>query len=242
MSTYTYEDLEGIWIRNGGSPAAAPVAAAVAMAESQGNSDAVNRNNPDGSTDWGLWQINSVHGAQATLDPDGNAQAAVAISNNGTNWNPWTTYRSGAYLQYLHGTATAPTATDLATAGGTAASGPDLSTLATGGCLISWPSYGPLGGGCIIQRETAFRVAGAAVMLGGAVVALVGLAFVFKGSAVGRSLTSAGKAFTGAGALVPDADDRQAKRAEREQRSKPPTVTAGGKKVLGRPGTADEEF
>jgi hypothetical protein len=31
----------------------------------------------------------------------GNARAAVAISNNGTNWAPWTTFSSGAYRQFL---------------------------------------------------------------------------------------------------------------------------------------------
>jgi hypothetical protein len=32
----------------------------------------------------------------------GNAQAAVAISKNGTDWRPWTTFRSGAYIPFMH--------------------------------------------------------------------------------------------------------------------------------------------
>lgn len=83
---YTYAQLEQVWINAGGNPQVAPVAAAVAMAESGGNPNAVSPSN-----DYGLWQINSIHGAQATLDVMSNARAAVAISNNGQNWGPWCT-------------------------------------------------------------------------------------------------------------------------------------------------------
>lgn len=97
---FNYAQLEGIWIQAGGSPGAAPIAAAIAIAESGGNTTATNHDS-NGSVDRGLWQINSVHGAQSTYDVMGNARAAVAISNNGTNWAPWTTYTSGAYRQYV---------------------------------------------------------------------------------------------------------------------------------------------
>ena len=97
---YNYAQLEGVWTQAGGSPAAAPIAAAIAMAESGGNSTATN-NDSNGSVDRGLWQINSVHGNQSTYDVMGNARAAVAISNNGTNWSPWTTYTNGAYRQFV---------------------------------------------------------------------------------------------------------------------------------------------
>lgn len=97
---FTYAQLEGIWIQAGGNPTAAPTAAAIAMAESGGNSQATD-NDSNGSVDRGLWQINSVHGAQSTYDVMGNARAAVAISNNGSNWSPWVTYSTGAYRRYL---------------------------------------------------------------------------------------------------------------------------------------------
>lgn len=83
---YNYAQLEQIWIAAGGNPQVAPTAAAVALAESGGNPNAVSASN-----DYGLWQINIVHGSQATLDVMSNARAAVAISNNGTNWGPWCT-------------------------------------------------------------------------------------------------------------------------------------------------------
>jgi soluble lytic murein transglycosylase-like protein len=62
------------------------------MAESGGNPNAISRTN-----DYGLWQINASHGALATLNPLGSAEAAVSISGNGSNWGAWTTYTSGAY-------------------------------------------------------------------------------------------------------------------------------------------------
>lgn len=83
---YNYAQLEQLWINAGGNPQVACIAAAVAMAESGGNPNAISSSN-----DYGLWQINSIHGVQATLDVMGNARAAVAISNNGQNWGPWCT-------------------------------------------------------------------------------------------------------------------------------------------------------
>lgn len=99
---YTFDQLKDIWIRNGGNPTIANVAAAVALAESGGNPLATGHNT-DGSVDRGLWQINSIHGAKSTYDIDANARSAVSISSNGTNWNPWTVFKSGAYRKYLNG-------------------------------------------------------------------------------------------------------------------------------------------
>ena len=85
--------LEALWEAAGGSHAEAFMAAEIAMAESGGNQYALSPTN-----DYGYWQINGSHGpAQATFNPIGNAEAAVAISSDGTNWDPWTTYVSGAY-------------------------------------------------------------------------------------------------------------------------------------------------
>lgn len=89
MANYTVPQLISLWIQAGGSALYAPVAAAIAMAESGGNPNAVNSSNSNGSTDRGLWQINSIHGSQSTLDPVANARAAVAISKGGTDWRPW---------------------------------------------------------------------------------------------------------------------------------------------------------
>ncbi len=68
------------------------MAAEIAMAESGGNPNAISP-----TDDFGLWQINASNGSLATLNPYQNARSAVILSDNGANWNPWTTYRIGAY-------------------------------------------------------------------------------------------------------------------------------------------------
>lgn len=90
-------------------------AVAVALAESGGRPDAIgDRNRPHtGCTSRGLWQINTCPGRDANdpirrgrtpdalADPATNAAAAFAISRRGTSWQPWTTYRTGAYRTHL---------------------------------------------------------------------------------------------------------------------------------------------
>jgi LysM repeat protein len=85
--------LEALWEAAGGSQTEAFTAAEIAMAESGGRQDALSPTN-----DYGYWQINGSHGpAEATFNPIGNAKAAIAISDNGRDWDPWTTYVTGAY-------------------------------------------------------------------------------------------------------------------------------------------------
>lgn len=78
--------LESLWDSAGGNPAGSVYAASVAMAESGGQEFATG---PYGEK--GYWQINpNAWGPLATYNPIGNAEAAVKISNNGTDWQPWT--------------------------------------------------------------------------------------------------------------------------------------------------------
>lgn len=100
MTTYSYAQLEGLWIAQGGSKALAPVMAAIALAESGGNPDA---ENPSGAT--GLWQILGAvypRDAQALKDPQVNAREAVAKYKT-QGLKAWITYTSGAYKKYLKG-------------------------------------------------------------------------------------------------------------------------------------------
>jgi LysM repeat protein len=90
--TLSCHGLEELWEEAGGSHAEAFMAAEIAMAESSGRQFATG-----GVGERGYWQINPNHGALSTYDPLGNAKAAVIISSNGTNWNPWTTFTSGAF-------------------------------------------------------------------------------------------------------------------------------------------------
>lgn len=101
--------LAQLWIEAGGNPALANTMAAIALAESSGRVDATNKNS-NGTTDYGLWQINSSHtqfDSQRLLsDPLYNAQAAVSVFKS-QGLTAWTTYTSGAYRQFLAGAASA---------------------------------------------------------------------------------------------------------------------------------------
>lgn len=95
----------------------AVIAVAVALAESGGSTAAVGDAalmNEKWGTSLGLWQIRSLHdparwGSRTDLmrdssrlfDPQFNAEAAFAISGQGSNWDPWTVYKNGSYQRYL---------------------------------------------------------------------------------------------------------------------------------------------
>jgi LysM repeat protein len=91
--TLSCSNLEALWEAAGGSHTEAFTAAEIAMAESGGNQYALSP-----TDDYGYWQINASHGpAMATFNAIGNAKAAIAISDDGHDWAPWTTYVDGAY-------------------------------------------------------------------------------------------------------------------------------------------------
>jgi len=106
--TGTRLSLAQLWIAAGGPKQVAPIMAAIATAESGGRINAQHKNT-NGSVDYGLWQINSVHSmydpAKLMSNPLYNARAAVAIYNS-QGLGAWTTYTSGAYKKYLGSPAT----------------------------------------------------------------------------------------------------------------------------------------
>jgi len=94
LDSYSCSELEQLWDSVGGDPDDAFMAAEIATAESGGNPYAVSP-----TDDVGLWQVNMSWGpAMASTNPVVNARSAVTISDDGTNWGPWTTYTSGAYI------------------------------------------------------------------------------------------------------------------------------------------------
>lgn len=97
----SYSQIRQLWLQAGGNKAWSYVMAAVAMAESGGNPHAyhLNQNN---SVDYGLWQINSIHGydPQKLYDPAYNAHAAKSVFNS-SGPSAWTTYKNGDYLKYM---------------------------------------------------------------------------------------------------------------------------------------------
>lgn len=102
MTIFSYGQLEQLWIQAGGPKALAPLMAAIAMAESGGNSAAMNYTDNGGTqTSVSLWQIsNGTHSfPQSWTTPLGNARAAVAKYQS-QGLSAWGTYDSGAYQKY----------------------------------------------------------------------------------------------------------------------------------------------
>jgi hypothetical protein len=104
--TFTKAQLAALWVKAGGDPRVADTMASIAHAQSKGRSNATNTSNSDGSTDRGLWQINSVHGyvPSASYNALQNARQAVSVYNS-QGLGAWTTYTNGAYSKYTAGTA-----------------------------------------------------------------------------------------------------------------------------------------
>lgn len=85
----------------GFSPAAAAVGTGIMYAESRRVVEATHHNS-NGSTDYGLMQINSIHGYDSkrlVTDPLYNADCAYRIYKDaGGTWGPWSTYHNGSYV------------------------------------------------------------------------------------------------------------------------------------------------
>lgn len=76
---------------------------AIAMAESSGNPNANNAGmNTNGSVDYGLWQINSVHrpDLDKVYDPYYNAQQAYNVWGQ-QGYGAWAAYNRGKHAQYM---------------------------------------------------------------------------------------------------------------------------------------------
>jgi len=84
------------------------VALAVQRAENPRGDCEIYHYNSDGTLDWGYFQINTVHLKRAgvnlrgLLDCKANIDFAYQLYTE-RGFEPWTTYRSGAYRQFLRG-------------------------------------------------------------------------------------------------------------------------------------------
>jgi hypothetical protein len=154
-------------------------ATAVALAESGGETTATNRNT-NGSVDYGLWQINTVHGSLLSqgdkFNPDDNAKMAYTVwSRAGNKWSPWSAYNNQRYRTFLPQAslaAAAPTATPasatipnptpggaaMAAAGGTADILSLISGLTSGGL---WTRIGAFLLGGILILFSLWKLTGA---------------------------------------------------------------------------------
>lgn len=105
---YTFAELQQLAANAGFTGNAQNTAAAIALAESSGNPNAVVFNDGGkGFNSYGLMQINAVNdnavpgGAAAATDPQTAMNDAFILSQGGTNFSPWSTYNSGAYQNFL---------------------------------------------------------------------------------------------------------------------------------------------
>jgi hypothetical protein len=194
---YTYAQLEGLWISAGGPRAVAPIAAAIAEAESGGCSTALNLTDNNGTqTSWGLWQVsNGTHSQPAAgiLDAAVNAEQAVAkYKSAGNSFSPWGTYQSGAYTAYLSGSTTADTS------GVPAAGSGQAPAAGTSACLVKFGGVAGVGSVCFLSKSQARALIGGSLIALSAVVGLVGAvvlaAAAFRATGAARAVGRAAEA------------------------------------------------
>lgn len=107
ISTAALSDAElmGVVTRAGWTGDDAITAFAVARAESGGRPAAVNDKNSNGSSDYGLFQINSIHtqllASGNKFDANDNARMAMQVwKEAGNKWTPWSVYNSRSYVMF----------------------------------------------------------------------------------------------------------------------------------------------
>jgi hypothetical protein len=119
MAKYTRDQIIEL-LRSAGVPEAdIPTMVGIALAESNGNTDAQGDQklaNDKWGNSVGLFQIrslrdpskykgvDSLRDAAKLEDPVFNAKAAWAISKQGKDFTPWTTFNEGTYQKYMDGT------------------------------------------------------------------------------------------------------------------------------------------
>jgi Lysozyme like domain len=137
MTIYTIPQIVALAEQAGFAGEAAATMAAIATAESGGDSDAEDHDS-NGTTDYGLAQINSGHDktygagwAASSLEPSkAFVNAMVIYRAAGNSFTPWVTYHTGAYRIYL--------------AAAEAALSPDFSSVAGWQRVLANLGYSPM--------------------------------------------------------------------------------------------------
>lgn len=199
QASYSYAQLEGLWINAGGPAAVAPVAAAIAEAESGGNplaaypSTTVAPGAGSNTDATGLWQILGVPAgftpAQLT-DPAANAQMAVAkYQQAGNSFTPWETYTNGAYTAFLS-SGTTPDTAGLPSAAPSTTASAVLTSANSATCALSVPVAG-----CLLPKSALRGIIGGAVLTAAGILGLASLvilaASAFEHSGAATAVTQA---------------------------------------------------
>lgn len=105
MATLSDAQLWTVCVSQWGNTHDALIAFCIALAESSGNTGATHKNT-NGSTDYGLFQINSVHSDLLNggnwRDPTANANMAYRLfASRGNKFTDWSTYKSGSYGAFM---------------------------------------------------------------------------------------------------------------------------------------------
>ena len=105
MAKLTVQQIAGYAQVAGFPPEELARATAVALAESGGD-PAATHSNTNGSVDYGLFQINSVHGGLLNqgdkFNPLDNAKMALTVWRGaGGKWTPWSAYNNGTSQGFM---------------------------------------------------------------------------------------------------------------------------------------------
>ena len=105
MARLTAQQIAGYAQAAGFPPEELARATAVALAESGGDPGATH-SNTNGSVDYGLWQINTVHGSLLNqgdkFNPLDNAKMALTVFRGaGNKWTPWPSYNNGSSQGFM---------------------------------------------------------------------------------------------------------------------------------------------
>jgi hypothetical protein len=175
-TTYSYSQLQALWIQAGGSVALAPLMAAIAEAESSGDPAA---QNPSGAS--GLWQImcpaNSQYvpgGCSNVFAAANNAAAAVAIYK-AQGLDAWETFTNGAYKAFMSNS-TSPDYSGLpgaANPSGSTTSTPNSTDDCLWGNIPGVPAL--WSGTCIITYGNMRALIGVGLLIGSLPIAFVAL-------------------------------------------------------------------
>jgi hypothetical protein len=215
----SYAQLEGLWIKAGGDPSVAPIAAAIVYPESGGNPSAVASMDPKGDgtyqSAFGLWQIsNGTHTPPSPnwADPMTNAQLAVGkYKGAGNSFSPWGTYDTGKYRAYLQN-GVAPDMTAGGGAGNGSPSNPTLASSSTPSLLDPSTWFTPVYTQIYNMGNYAFMMG---VLLAGGLLVLVGLLLLVRGGDPVSTTTSVVQA--GVGLIPGESMVAQRRRQDRER-------------------------
>lgn len=184
MSRFTVAEARAAAERAGFSPAQSAVAAAIAMAESGGESAALSPPNRNGTRDHGAWQINSVHASILASgdwrDLNDNARMAKRVYDM-QGFRAWTVFNTGGYRRHLSAAESA--ASSQVSKLSASPVGPVVTPAASTNPLAS---VGDALGALATLPQTLDKWGSSfAIVLGAAFLVAVGLALIFRREASG---------------------------------------------------------